>query len=113
MMTSILKIIETVSTLVKELINIIKQKLRYTQIKEQQKDNEELNNKIDELIKSKDIKRLNESLGYIVDAKPKKTSPKKTSPKKTSPKKAVGEKVAPKAQAKKTATKNQSKKLPL
>jgi len=103
MMTSILKIIETVSTLAKELINIIKQKLRYSQIKEQQKDNEELNIKIDELIKSKDIKSLNESLGYIVDTKPKKTSPKKV----------VGEKVAPKAQAKKAATKNQSKKLPL
>jgi len=103
MMTSILKIIETVSTLARELINIIKQKLRYSQIKEQQKDNEELNIKIDELIKSKDIKSLNESLGYIVDTKPKKTSPKKV----------VGEKVAPKAQAKKAATKNQSKKLPL
>jgi len=103
MMTSILKIIETVSTLARELINIIKQKLRYSQIKEQQKDNEELNIKIDELIKSKDIKSLNESLGYIVDTKPKKTSPKKV----------VGEKVAPKARAKKAATKNQSKKLPL
>jgi len=102
MMTSILKIIETVSTLAKELLHIIKQKLRYSQIKEQQKDNEELNN-IDELIKSKDIKSLNESLGYIVDTKPKKTSPKKV----------VGEKVAPKARAKKTATKNQSKKRPL
>ena len=103
MMTSILKIIETVSTLARELINIIKQKLRYSQIKEQQKDNEELNIKIDELIKSKDIKSLNESLGYIVDTKPKKTSPKKV----------VSEKVAPKARAKKAATKNQSKKLPL
>jgi hypothetical protein len=103
MMTSILKIIETVSTLARELIHIIKQKLRYSQIKEQQKDNEELNIKIDELIKSKDIKSLNESLGYIVDTKPKKTSPKKV----------VGEKVAPKARAKKAATKNQSKKLPL
>jgi hypothetical protein len=103
MMTSILKIIETVTTLAKELINILKQKLRYSQIKEQQKDNEELNNKIDELIKSKDIKSLNESLGYIVDTKQKKTSPKKV----------VGEKVAPKARAKKTATKNQSKKRPL
>ena len=102
-MTSILKIIETVSTLARELINIIKQKLRYSQIKEQQKDNEELNIKIDELIKSKDIKSLNESLGYIVDTKPKKTSPKKV----------VSEKVAPKARAKKAATKNQSKKLPL
>jgi hypothetical protein len=103
MMTSILKIIETVSTLARELLHIIKQKLRYSQIKEQQKDNEELNNKIDELIKSKDIKSLNESLGYIVDTKPKKTSPKKV----------VGEKVAPKVRAKKTATKNQSKKRPL
>jgi hypothetical protein len=102
-MTSILKIIETVSTLARELIHIIKQKLRYSQIKEQQKDNEELNIKIDELIKSKDIKSLNESLGYIVDTKPKKTSPKKV----------VGEKVTPKARAKKTATKNQSKKRPL
>ncbi len=102
-MTSILKIIETVTTLAKELINILKQKLRYSQIKEQQKDNEELDNKIDELIKSKDIKSLNESLGYIVDTKPKKTSPKKV----------VNKKVAPKAQTKKAATKNQSKKRPL
>ncbi len=100
MMTSILKIIETVSTLARELIHILKQKLRYSQIKEQQKDNEELDNKIDELIKSKDIKSLNESLGYIVDTKPKKTSPKKV----------VNKKIEPKKQPNKTATKKTTKK---